>query len=200
MVFYPANHFHLILPLLLRPPSCHDTLERQPHSCSCSSLRAGEFNSNSTSPCHSYPPSSSLNLTLALSFFSPRGVSSRLLFPGRCLSRTLLNSLHSLKAWVWSMAGRCVTRGTDAGLVYYSAISTSKTAKKGREVRGGDAERVNLAVRSKEWRTSQITRLLCDTHQPSHEFFSPRSKENLLVDEQIPAELSWQKCARERLF
>jgi len=33
---------------------------------------------------------------------------------------------------------------------------------------------------------SQITRLLCDT-QPSLEFFSPQSKENLLVDEEIPA-------------
>ena len=42
------------------------------------------------------------------------------------VSRTLLNSLHSLKAWVWSMAGRCVTLGTDAGLVYYPAISTRK--------------------------------------------------------------------------
>lgn len=83
------------------------------------------------------------------------------------------------------MAGRCVTRGTDAGLVYYSAISTSKTAKKGRDKRG-DVERANLAVRSKEWRTSQITRLLCDT-QPSLEFFSSWGKENLLVDEEIPA-------------
>lgn len=86
------------------------------------------------------------------------------------------------------MAGRCVTRGTDAGLVYYSAISTSKTAKKGRDGRGegGRRERANLAARSKEWRTSQITRLLCDT-QPSLEFFSSRGKENLLVDEEIPA-------------
>lgn len=85
------------------------------------------------------------------------------------------------------MAGRCVTRGTDAGLVYYSAISTSKTAKKGRGERGkGDVKRANLAVRSKEWRMSQITRLLCDT-QPSLEFFSLQGKENLLVDEEIPA-------------
>lgn len=90
------------------------------------------------------------------------------------------------------MAGRCVTRGTDAGLVYYSAISTSKTAKKGRGERGkGDVERANLAARSKEWRTSQITRLLCDT-QPSLEFFSSRGKENLLVDEEI---LAKRQCA-----
>jgi len=33
---------------------------------------------------------------------------------------------------------------------------------------------------------SQITRLLCDT-QPSLEFFSLQGKENLLVDEEIPA-------------
>lgn len=51
------------------------------------------------------------------------------------------------------------------------------------EPRGG-VERANLAVRSKEWRTSQITRLLCDI-QPSLEFFLlPWDKENLLVDEE----------------
>lgn len=98
------------------------------------------------------------------------------------------------------MAGRCVTRGTDAGLVYYSAISTSKTAKKGRGEWGkGVVEReANLAARSKEWRTSQITRLLCDT-QPSLQFFSSRGKENLLVDEEIPAK---RQCvhARGELF
>lgn len=115
------------------------------------------------------------------------------------------------------MAGRCVTRGTDAGLVYYSAISTSKTANKRRGESGegeggnsGGAERANLAARSKEWRTSQITRLLCDT-QPSAEIYIyffrlslslPPSfcpgEENLLVDEEIPAKRA--SPARAGLF
>lgn len=61
-----------------------------------------------------------------------------------------------------------------------------------------DVERANLAARSKEWRTSQITRLLCDI-QPSLEFFSSRGKENLLVDEEILAKRQYAR-ARGGLF
>jgi len=83
------------------------------------------------------PPSISLSPSLSSLLAASRPISFPRLFS---LSRALLNSLHSLKAWVWSMAGRCVTRGTDAGLVYYSTISTSKTTKKGRAGKGGSRE------------------------------------------------------------
>jgi len=145
------------------------------------------------------PPSISLSSSLSSLLAASRPISFPRLFS---LSRALLNSLHSLKAWVWSMAGRCVTRGTDAGLVYYSTISTSKTTKKGRAGKGGCRE-ANLTARSKEWRTSQITRLLCDT-QPSLEFFLPGVKKiylltkRFLLNVSVPARE--ENCSKNWIF